>query len=130
MKRALGEAFADPQKRPGEKFRLRQMHFLAQRIAAAKSAHEDLGKTRDHRGFEAKAKILNQARQLLTTGANWAGGIEDFRIVVDKGAPDKLVSFCGQGVKKISPTQFEIHTTNFVPKTNFDVLILTKSQNN
>ena len=34
---------------------------------------------------------------VLTTGANWAGGIKDFRIVVDKGAPDRLVSFCGKG---------------------------------
>ena len=31
-----------------------------------------------------------------------------FRLVVDKGAPGNLVSFCGEGVRKISPTRFEM----------------------
>ncbi|WP_182419623.1 DUF4424 family protein [Bartonella sp. HY038] len=39
----------------------------------------------------------------------WAGGvIEDFRLIIDKGKPDALVTFCGDGVQKISPTQFEM----------------------
>jgi hypothetical protein len=42
---------------------------------------------------------------VLRTGANWKGPIGDFRLVVDKGKPDSLVSFCAAGVKKISPTQ-------------------------
>ena len=61
---------------------------------------------------------------VLTTGANWAGPIGDFRLVVDKGAPDSLVSFCGEGVRKIAPTQFEVRHANFTPSRNLDVLIL------
>jgi hypothetical protein len=67
---------------------------------------------------------------ILTTGANWAGPIKDFRLVVDKGAPGKLVSFCGQGVRKIGPTQFEMRHADFMPQANFDVLLLTRQPNN
>ena len=45
---------------------------------------------------------------ILTTGGNWRSPIGDFRLVVDKGAPANLVSFCGEGVRKISPTRFEM----------------------
>jgi hypothetical protein len=62
---------------------------------------------------------------ILKTAANWAAPIKDFRLVVDKGDPANLVSFCGDGVKKISPTQFEIRKTDFTPTADLDVLILT-----
>jgi hypothetical protein len=61
---------------------------------------------------------------ILKTGANWAGPIENFRLVVDKGDPKNIVSFCGKGVKKISPTQFEVRYQNYLPKKDLDVLIL------
>ena len=61
---------------------------------------------------------------VLTTGANWAGPIGDFHLVVDKGAPDSLVSFCGDGVRKIGPTQFELRHANFKPSRDLNVLIL------
>jgi hypothetical protein len=74
----------------------------------------------------AKAKsILSQwsIDYVLKTGANWAGPIKNFRLVVDKGSPDSLVSFCGQGVRRIGPTQFEMKT-DFTPQQNLAVLIL------
>jgi Domain of unknown function (DUF4424) len=61
---------------------------------------------------------------VLTSGANWKGPIKDFRLVVDKGKASSLVSFCGEGVKKISATQFEMRKTNFEPKEDLNVLIL------
>jgi len=61
---------------------------------------------------------------ILTTGANWAGPIGDFHLVIDKGAPDSLVSFCGDGVKKISSTQFELRHANFTPSRDLNILIL------
>lgn len=48
--------------------------------------------------------------------------------MVDKGSPDNLVSFCMSGVKKISPTQFEVRRTNFEPKGDLDVLIAEWAQ--
>ena len=47
-----------------------------------------------------------------------------FRLVVDKGKPDNLVSFCMDGVRKISPTQFEVRKTNFEPRRDLPVLIV------
>ncbi|WP_225768653.1 DUF4424 domain-containing protein [Inquilinus sp. Marseille-Q2685] len=64
---------------------------------------------------------------ILTTGANWAAPIKDFRLVVDKGDARNLVSFCGDGVKKISPTQFEVRKTDFTPDADLNVLILRPS---
>ena len=61
---------------------------------------------------------------VLTTGANWAGPIGDFRLTVDKGPPDSLVSFCADGVKKIGPTLFEVRHANFTPTQDLHVLIL------
>jgi hypothetical protein len=64
---------------------------------------------------------------VLKTGANWSGPIGDFRLVVDKGEPDSLVSFCGEGVKRISPTQFEMRKQDFFPEGNLAVLILKRA---
>ena len=61
---------------------------------------------------------------VLTSGANWKGPIKDFRMVIDKGKPDALVSFCAEGVKKIAPTQFEVRKTDYEPKTDVNVLIV------
>jgi hypothetical protein len=63
----------------------------------------------------------------LTTGGNWGGGaIERFRLVVDKGSPDNLVSFCGDDIKKIGPTTFEMVKTDFWPQQELDILILER----
>jgi hypothetical protein len=62
---------------------------------------------------------------ILTTGGNWRSPIGDFRLVVDKDAPASLVSFCGEGVRKISPTRFEIRHRNWRPDRDLKVLIVT-----
>ena len=61
---------------------------------------------------------------ILTTGAGWASPIGEFRLVVDKGAPGNIVSFCGEGVRRISPTQFEMRRRNWRPERDLHVLIL------
>ncbi len=61
---------------------------------------------------------------ILRPGANWRGPIGDFRLVIDKGKPGNLVSFCMDGVRKISPTQFEVRKRNFEPVRDIDVLIV------
>jgi hypothetical protein len=63
---------------------------------------------------------------ILKTGANWAGPIRDFRLIVDKGEADSLVSFCGEGVKRISPTRFEMRATDFTPQRDLSILILKR----
>jgi len=67
---------------------------------------------------------------ILTTGANWAEPIGDFRLVVDKGSARNLVSFCAEGVRKISPTRFEVRRRNYTPTRDLSVLILTGTRMN
>jgi len=67
---------------------------------------------------------------ILKTGANWSGPIREFRLVVDKGERDSLVSFCGDNVRKISDTQFELRRTDVTPDGNLSVLILKRLQPN
>ncbi|MCX8475561.1 MAG: DUF4424 domain-containing protein [Sphingomonas sp.] len=61
---------------------------------------------------------------VLKTGANWRAPIGSFRLVIDKGAPENLVSFCADGVRKISPTQFEVRRKDWRPDRDLDVLIV------
>jgi hypothetical protein len=63
---------------------------------------------------------------ILSSGGNWSRPIGDFRLVVDKGDASSLVSFCGEGVRKIGPTLFEMRRTNFTPKSDLNVLILRR----
>ena len=63
-------------------------------------------------------------RYILTTGANWRSPIGEFRLVVDKGRPENIVSFCGSGVRRISPTQFEMRRRNWRPDRDLAVLIV------
>jgi uncharacterized protein DUF4424 len=63
---------------------------------------------------------------ILKTGANWSGPIKEFRLVIDKGAAENLISFCGDDVKKISETKLEMKKTDYVPDGNLSILILTK----
>jgi len=69
----------------------------------------------------------NTIEYVLKTGANWSGPIKDFRLVVDKGSPDNLVSLCGQNVSKIGPTQFEMRKRDFTPNSNLAILILKRA---
>lgn len=62
---------------------------------------------------------------ILTTGANWAEPIGEFRLVVDKGSSRNLVSFCGEGVRRINSTRFEIRRRNYTPTGDLSLLILT-----
>jgi len=61
---------------------------------------------------------------ILKTGANWASPIGRFRLVIDKGAPENLISLCATGLRKISPTRFELVRTNWRPDRDLDILIV------
>jgi hypothetical protein len=60
----------------------------------------------------------------LTPGANWAGPIREFRLVVDKGDPAWIVSFCGEGVRRLDGRRFEMRLTDFTPTRDLDILIV------
>jgi hypothetical protein len=85
-------------------------------LAAAKKAIKP--------GETSPALTEQRIEYVLSSGANWKAPIGDFRMVVDKGDPANVVSFCAEGVKKISPTQFEVRHTNFTPTRDVSIVIL------
>ncbi|AQR73658.1 DUF4424 domain-containing protein [Sphingomonas sp. LM7] len=78
------------------------------------------------RAAEAKQRHYreNWVDYILVTGGNWKKPIGSFRLVVDKEDPRDLVSFCGDGVRKIGPTRFEMRKTNWRPDRDLAVLFL------
>ncbi|MBL0967010.1 MAG: DUF4424 family protein, partial [Blastomonas sp.] len=61
----------------------------------------------------------------LRPGANWKGPIKRFRLTVDKGEPERLVSLCMDGIRKVSPTRFEVIKTDYEPTSDIDLLFVT-----
>lgn len=59
----------------------------------------------------------------LAAGAP-AAPIRDFRLVVDKGRPDRIASFCLDNFKRISPTAFELRATEFTPANALQILVI------
>jgi hypothetical protein len=60
---------------------------------------------------------------VLTTGKNWKGPIGAFRLTLDKGKPDNIISFCMDGVRKTGPTTFVVERRNFEPEKDLSVMI-------
>jgi hypothetical protein len=60
----------------------------------------------------------------------WVNGlgspIKEFRLTVDKGAADNLVSFCGEEARKIGETQLEVTKADYTPEGNLTILFLNK----
>jgi len=72
-----------------------------------------------------KAKLQEwRISYVLKTGANWAGPIRDFKLVVDTGKAERLVSFCGQNIKPLSPSAVGVTASDFTPDKNLDILII------
>jgi hypothetical protein len=63
---------------------------------------------------------------LLSTGRIWSGPVKSFRLLIDKGEADALVSLCLKGVRRISPTQLEMSANDFVPERDLDILIVRR----
>jgi hypothetical protein len=79
-----------------------------------------IAKTKNESGDQFYEQYI---RYVLRPGANWQGPIKEFRLIIDKESPNNLVSFCMDGVKKISPTQYEVRKSNFTPKFDLQILI-------
>jgi hypothetical protein len=74
---------------------------------------------------------LNNVRErriayVLHTGAYWAGPIKSFRLTVDAGGPGRLIAFCGTGEVRLNGPAVEMTATDFVPKKDLKILILSK----
>ncbi len=77
---------------------------------------------------EANTGKLRERRMVFVLqGRNPTGPIKDFRLVVDKGRPDRVVSFCLENLKKISPTAFEMRAADFAPAHDLKVIMIGRN---
>lgn len=62
---------------------------------------------------------------VLTTGKNWKGPIGKFKLTIDKGAADNIVSLCFDGIRKTGATTFVAERTNFEPDRDLKLMIVS-----
>ena len=62
---------------------------------------------------------------VLRTANSWAGPIGDFRLTLDKGAAENVISLCATGVEETGPTTFEIRKRDYSPDRDLEILIVT-----
>lgn len=60
---------------------------------------------------------------VLRTANSWAGPIGKFRLTIDKGAEENVISLCADGVKKSGPTTFVVEKTNYAPDRDLRILL-------
>ena len=67
------------------------------------------------------------ARQIdyvLRTGANWKGPIGTFKVTVETGADEVLVT-CFPGLRRVAPKRFEVTRQNFTPAEDLHLLVVS-----
>ncbi|WP_441519144.1 DUF4424 domain-containing protein [Bradyrhizobium sp. 2TAF24] len=77
---------------------------------------------------QANTAMLRERRvsYVLKTGANWAGPIKAFRLTIDPGGSDRLVSFCPGKLKAATTNPLEYTASDFKPETDLRILIIGK----
>ena len=63
---------------------------------------------------------------ILKTANAWHKPIGEFTLVLQTDAPENLVSVCMSGLKRTSPTSFEVTRKNFAPAEDLKIFFLTK----
>lgn len=66
---------------------------------------------------------------VLRTANSWAGPIGKFRLTLDKGAAENVISLCADGVKKTGPTTFVVEKTDYAPERDLEVLVVVPLDN-
>jgi len=72
----------------------------------------------------------NTIQYILTTANNWSGPIGNFRLTITAEGPDDIVLTCMPGLKRVSPTRYELTQANFRPEKELELLILTRPNPN
>jgi hypothetical protein len=116
-----GVALASAEYRNSEDGRREQAEFCTDPEFLAAIDRLTARAERDHGNYPEEQRL----RYILTTGGNWRAPIGDFRMVVDKGRADAIISFCGEGVRRIGPTRFEIRHRDWRPNRDLAVLIVS-----
>ena len=62
---------------------------------------------------------------VLRTANSWAGPIGHFRLTLDKGAANRVISLCAEGLRKTGPTTFVMEKTDFTPDSDLEILLVS-----
>ena len=69
-----------------------------------------------------------EMRYVLRTANSWAGPIGKFRLILDKGAAENIISLCAEGIDKTGPTTFVMEKTDFVPRDDLRILVVVPTK--
>ena len=62
---------------------------------------------------------------VLKTGANWAGPIKKFHLLIDKGrSTGRLVSYCAEKLNPSAKQALDVSAVNFTPDRNLKFLFV------
>lgn len=70
-----------------------------------------------------------ELRYVVSTAQNWSGPIGTFRLTVDKGAQDRIVSTCFEGLKPSGPATFIAQKKDFQAADDLGVLLIWNTPN-
>jgi hypothetical protein len=80
---------------------------------------------KDEFGFPTDVVELSFLDYILTSAATWHGPIGRFRLTLDKGARDTVVSLCVDGLRKVGPTTYRVEKRDFKPDRDLRILFAT-----
>lgn len=68
--------------------------------------------------------VAHNIAYVLRTANSWAGPIGHFKLTIDKGAEENIISLCADGLEKTSPTTFVMEKTDFTPERDLEILLV------
>ena len=74
--------------------------------------------------------IERRIRVVLAAEGEVPQPVQAYHLVVDKGRPQRIVSFCSENLKKVSATTFETKGTDLTPRAGFDLLMIDRGEPN
>lgn len=72
-----------------------------------------------------RCKAAYQIDYILRTANTWKGPVGKFKLTIDKGQPQNVLSLCADGVEKTGPTTFVVEKTDYTPPEDLSILIAT-----
>ena len=75
-------------------------------------------------GGEAGYGTAYNIAYVLRTANSWAGPIGQFRLTLDKGAVENVISLCVTEIQKTGPTTFVVERTDYTPDRDLEILIV------
>ncbi|MFZ1469716.1 MAG: DUF4424 family protein [Paracoccaceae bacterium] len=61
---------------------------------------------------------------VLRTANSWSGPIGTFRLTLDKGQPDNVISLSIDGIRKTGATTFTVEKANFIPDRDLRIVVI------